>query len=457
MSGTNAGAMLGSGIYITTTLEKAMNYAKVKEHSGAIFKLKVNLGNCLELKRNDPHMTDWHTLGYDSAFSPAGANGQREENCVRDPSRIQIEDVILGHTGHAARAGFSVFDGRLYHKLQGVPTVMAQLARPTAGVLLLDHRYARCNGVFRYVGESRGGYPLLINQSGMELSRHWAAGGVWCLSSAFGTDDFVAYSVATDGEIPIGTTEWEVVSADNLPNTERSTRCLCTTMLLSDMDPVTAVVEDCYNKAAMAEGHVDTVKSAIKIAAGVGVAAATSAGAVAAAPAVVAAGVALGQGAAIGAVSGVLAVRSILKHPVLGPAAREALKASPHFHGLSEDDLVMRFAAGGATLGAGRVVAIGTAAVISAGIAVGTDMATAGAAAVAGASPVVPAALAVLAVTAVVTTYQSPPEPEPEPEPEPLDLTASVGDPVVASEHVGDEHAEYEIRVRTEGGGVERT
>ena len=60
LSGTNAGAMLGTGVYATATLEKAMNYAKPKPHSGAIFKLRVDLGKCKELVANDPMMKTWH-------------------------------------------------------------------------------------------------------------------------------------------------------------------------------------------------------------------------------------------------------------------------------------------------------------------------------------------------------------------------------------------------------------
>jgi hypothetical protein len=335
LSGTNAGAMLGSGVYITTTLEKALNYAKVKEHAGAIFKLKVDLGKCLELKPNDPHMRDWHAQGYDSAFSPAGANGQREENCVRDAARIQIDDVILGHTGDAERAGFRVRDGRLYYQLAGVPRATAQLAPPTAGVLLLEHPHAPCNGVFRQVAElEHGGYPLLINQSGMQLYRSWESGGVWCLSSAAHADGFASHScVATDGEIPIGTTEWRVVTATAVATdgaaadggSDDSSTHLCTTSLLHDSDPMTAVVEGCYNQAALADGHVEAVKSAVAVAAGVAVAAAAGAGAIAAAPAALAAGVMVGQGAVIGAVSGAAAARSVLYHPMLGLEARAVL------------------------------------------------------------------------------------------------------------------------------------
>lgn len=41
LAGNNAGAMLGKGIYVTSTLEKAMNYAKTKQASGVVLILKV--------------------------------------------------------------------------------------------------------------------------------------------------------------------------------------------------------------------------------------------------------------------------------------------------------------------------------------------------------------------------------------------------------------------------------
>ena len=55
-------------------------------------------------------MRDWHTkLGYDSCWSPAGANGIREENCIADPkARVQIVEAILGDTRQAQAMGFSV-------------------------------------------------------------------------------------------------------------------------------------------------------------------------------------------------------------------------------------------------------------------------------------------------------------------------------------------------------------
>ena len=113
LSGSNAGKMLGPGLYCTTTLEKAVNYAKRMPGAGVIFRLDVDLGRCYQLEKGSTHTQDWHTkLGYDSCWSPAGTNGIREENCIADPStRVRIVEAILGDTRQAQALGYSV-DGQ---------------------------------------------------------------------------------------------------------------------------------------------------------------------------------------------------------------------------------------------------------------------------------------------------------------------------------------------------------
>ena len=61
LSGTNAGAMLGPGVYVTTTLQKALNYAKregvpgKEPHpaAGGVFELEVDLGRCYTVRSAD--------------------------------------------------------------------------------------------------------------------------------------------------------------------------------------------------------------------------------------------------------------------------------------------------------------------------------------------------------------------------------------------------------------------
>ena len=65
----NAGAMLGPGLYVTTTLQKASTYAMQghRPNGGMVFRLNVNLGNGYTIKQIDPYMSTWQQKSYDSA------------------------------------------------------------------------------------------------------------------------------------------------------------------------------------------------------------------------------------------------------------------------------------------------------------------------------------------------------------------------------------------------------
>eukprot|EP00035_Acanthoeca_spectabilis_P008567 m.155599 g.155599 ORF g.155599 m.155599 type:complete len:113 (-) comp14413_c0_seq3:129-467(-) len=69
---------------------------------------QVDLGKVKKLKKRDKYMKTWHDHGYDSAFSGENVNGQREEHCIWDPTRIHIVGFALGHTAKARRCGYSV-------------------------------------------------------------------------------------------------------------------------------------------------------------------------------------------------------------------------------------------------------------------------------------------------------------------------------------------------------------
>jgi hypothetical protein len=106
--------MLGRGIYVTTTLEKALNYAKLKPYSGAVLQLHLDLGRCYSVSsRDDPYIRTWQDQGYDSAYAAAGVIGNREEHCIKDPSRIRVTNVVLGQVSQAEAAGFRVVASKL--------------------------------------------------------------------------------------------------------------------------------------------------------------------------------------------------------------------------------------------------------------------------------------------------------------------------------------------------------
>jgi hypothetical protein len=150
LAGSNAGTMLGKGCYVTTSLEKALNYAKHKNADcGAIFRLDVDLGQCMKvqpLKTNGGKhnvIEDWHKQGFDSVWSPDGVNGQREEHCIRDPTRrVKIIDIILGNTRAARMAGFELEGGRLVRIDANAAAAKAeerQVARTLIAFYLANH------------------------------------------------------------------------------------------------------------------------------------------------------------------------------------------------------------------------------------------------------------------------------------------------------------------------------
>jgi hypothetical protein len=68
---------------------------------------------CKHLKAGDD-ITDWQQKGYDSAWAPAGTIGVRQENCIKNPSRVTVTRVELCNPSAAGAAGCNVSaNGRL--------------------------------------------------------------------------------------------------------------------------------------------------------------------------------------------------------------------------------------------------------------------------------------------------------------------------------------------------------
>jgi len=109
LSRSNAGALLGLGVYCTTTLKKAMDYVEGKEADGIIFELQADLGRCKTLTAGDAMMKTWQKHGYDSAWAPQGENHiNLVENCIKDPDRIKIVWAIAGHMDELKAMGMLV-------------------------------------------------------------------------------------------------------------------------------------------------------------------------------------------------------------------------------------------------------------------------------------------------------------------------------------------------------------
>jgi len=111
------GGLLGRGVYCTTTWAKAMDYLK-GPCGGVVLVLRIeDLGKCKILEIGDPMMTTWQDAGYDSAWAPFSAvnphDKGKQENCVKDPKRIKVIDVIAGDEDRLRRGGYNIIDGKL--------------------------------------------------------------------------------------------------------------------------------------------------------------------------------------------------------------------------------------------------------------------------------------------------------------------------------------------------------
>lgn len=99
------GGLLGMGVYVTRDVLKACSYPKnSKLTERVVLKLRVRLGKCKEIRDdNDPLLTSWSQNGFDSAWVPPDANmaavpSGLQENCVFDPSRVEVVAIARAHT-----------------------------------------------------------------------------------------------------------------------------------------------------------------------------------------------------------------------------------------------------------------------------------------------------------------------------------------------------------------------
>nr|ADZ76345.1 Gig2-like protein DreA [Danio rerio] len=90
---------LGCGVYLSRDPEKAFNTpTHVTVHQRTVLRVKVNVGRVIKIDRHGhPLQKTWFLQGYDTAWCPPHCgivcNGL-EKDCVRDPSRITVIDVI---------------------------------------------------------------------------------------------------------------------------------------------------------------------------------------------------------------------------------------------------------------------------------------------------------------------------------------------------------------------------
>ncbi|XP_046724345.1 uncharacterized protein LOC124398286 [Silurus meridionalis] len=95
----SAGGMLGRGVYLSRDLNKASRYPLVlPENLRVVLKVRVKVGKVKKIDHQGHLMQKtWHDHGYDTAWCPPNCGmvpSGLEEDCVWDPSRIQVIDII---------------------------------------------------------------------------------------------------------------------------------------------------------------------------------------------------------------------------------------------------------------------------------------------------------------------------------------------------------------------------
>ena len=168
---------LGKGVYCTTTLEKAMGYARTRPAKGIIFELRVDLGKCKRLDPDDSMMTTWQQHGFDSAWAPAGAKaGGLEENCVKDPSRIKIVRAIAGHTGELLKMEMEI---RPDGKLVKMPEIVAAAPNLRTYIIKVCIWFRQClRSRPRLIGTSSSDLAVIQTSCHCPVHDHY-----WCKRS----------------------------------------------------------------------------------------------------------------------------------------------------------------------------------------------------------------------------------------------------------------------------------
>lgn len=89
--------VLGSGVYLSRDLQKASRYPiGYTMGDKVVIQVLVDVGNVVTIKYyNHPLRRTWYRNGYDSAWVPMWPLTRTlEENCIRDPRRIRILQII---------------------------------------------------------------------------------------------------------------------------------------------------------------------------------------------------------------------------------------------------------------------------------------------------------------------------------------------------------------------------
>ncbi|XP_068098290.1 uncharacterized protein [Hyperolius riggenbachi] len=98
--------MLGRGIYLSRDKEKAQKYPLHSPLDKVVLKVSVRVGKVKKIDfQGHALQYTWHDHGYDTAWVPPNCgmvDSGMEEDCVWDPKRIKVLEVVYGAPHHQA-------------------------------------------------------------------------------------------------------------------------------------------------------------------------------------------------------------------------------------------------------------------------------------------------------------------------------------------------------------------
>ncbi|NP_001245154.1 grass carp reovirus (GCRV)-induced gene 2i [Danio rerio] len=106
--------MLGRGVYLSRDLEKASRYPlNLPEDQRVIVRVMVDVGKVKKIDyQGHPMQKTWHDHGYDTAWCPPDCGmvpSGLEEDCVWDPERITVIDLIHPEQNEEEENGCRLF------------------------------------------------------------------------------------------------------------------------------------------------------------------------------------------------------------------------------------------------------------------------------------------------------------------------------------------------------------
>ncbi|XP_063060622.1 uncharacterized protein LOC134453804 [Engraulis encrasicolus] len=162
--------MLGKGVYLSRDLQKASRYPlDHPEYDRAVVKVRVNVGRVIAINyQGHPQQKTWHDYGFDTAWVPPNCGMVQsglEEDCVWDPKRIQVINIIYPMLGQQGSIPQDPLDDK------GVYTMYHGTSKEAAkGILMSGFRQSSGGMLGRGVYLSRdlqkaSRYPLELPES----------------------------------------------------------------------------------------------------------------------------------------------------------------------------------------------------------------------------------------------------------------------------------------------------